>query len=540
LPPGFGRATKQATSTDGTITRRSIDGEADPFGAAKDRAEAEWKQALLQFWREQRERIKRKLAPGIPKSRKALEDLAKRLDKGFWSAEDRELLAVLLPLLSEEATGAADAFEDEIEEAYSLGLDWTLVNTEAVKWARSYGFDLVKGLNRTTAKRLQQSVGKFVETPGMTMGDLFGELEGLPAFNQRRAQLVATTEVTRAYAEGSLVSARIYEQQGWFRWNKIWRTSQDGLVCPVCLPLNDVVVEGVDAEFDSKAGSLNIPPSHPGCRCFTVLVPVIEEAEAEEGEAGQFPTGEDTTSEKVGAWLVEGTGLEHWQDAAMTERVQAKREIIEEIESRSGVNKWDADTMIRQWSHTNYGDDMRHLAIQEDAAEIFDLPMSARQQAQLDKLRQEMRDWKPDPVWGETEPPEKLLPLLDSKMQKSALRAMYDYTQEELANAGVGETIRLRRGVRLPFSQVEKWEVGDQVQVGGNVLESWSVGRGTARRFARDPELDEVGIVLEMDVPRSMILSTARTGFGCLKEGEFVVMGSRPGSASRIVAVYGE
>lgn len=260
----------------GQTIRRSVSGEEDPLGQQKNAAEWEWRQALYQFWQKQVDRVKRKLTSGIPKSRKALEDLYKRLDPKFWESEDRELLAVIAPLLKVMAAEGAEQLGLWLEATHGLAVDWALVNTEASKWARTYAFKLVRGINGTTTKQLQESVSAFVETPGMTVGQLFDELEGLPAFSQRRAKLVGTTEVTRAYAEGRAASARFCEDEGWFKWRKTWQTNNDDVVCPMCMVLHDVSVEGIDAEFDTALGPVKDAPLHPGGRCWTTLEPMIE------------------------------------------------------------------------------------------------------------------------------------------------------------------------------------------------------------------------------------------------------------------------
>jgi len=98
---------------------------------------------------------------------------------------------------------------------------------------------------------------------------------------------------------------------------------------------------------------------------------------------------------------------------------------------------------------------------------------------------------------------------------------MYDNTQKQLADAGFGpnETVRLYRG--LKFDGEPTWKNGDVVEYKGNAIESWSVGQDTAREF---------GYIAVADVPRTSIFSTARSGFGCLSEGEVIVFGSIPGS----------
>jgi hypothetical protein len=248
-------------------------------------AELRWGNALLQFWRGQLERVKKKLEPGIPKSRKGIEDLPKRLDKKFWDAENRELMAVLEPLLSEEASAAGEAFAEWVENQYTIGVDWALINERAAVWARTYAHRLVRGyrdedrhisgINETTKRRLNSSIGRFVDTPGMTMGDLFTELEGLPLFDARRARMVGVTEVTRAFAEGNRLGALEFEDEGLFTWQRTWRTNNDDIVCLLCGPLHNATAKGTDGSYPDGSDK---PPRHPNCRCWEVYEPVIENA----------------------------------------------------------------------------------------------------------------------------------------------------------------------------------------------------------------------------------------------------------------------
>lgn len=241
--------------------RITADGLADPLGAEKDASEAKWQQAMMAFFSGQLGRIKERLEPRIPASRKAVDDA---LDDRFWGQEAQELLAVLLPLLGDDANAAALYYAAEMENAYTIAVDWTLVNARAVEWARNYSYDLVRGITETTAKALQQAVGEFIDTPSMTMGQLFDKLTGLPAFGPVRAQLVAVTEVTRAYWEGTKATAKEYEESGLLTWEKTWRTNEDELVCEqICLPLSGQKVSGLDGVFKSTVGELDGPPAHP-------------------------------------------------------------------------------------------------------------------------------------------------------------------------------------------------------------------------------------------------------------------------------------
>lgn len=148
--------------------------------------------------------------------------------------------------------------------AIGYGFDWTLAHTDAAQWASQYSYELVRGINQTTANRLQVAVNDWFQER-TTLPDLVRELQ--PTFGRRRAQLIAQTETTRAAREGSV---RGFEQSGVVQGVE-WATVRDERVCPVCGPLN-----GQRADLRGMfAGGQAQPPAHPGCRCF--VRPVIME-----------------------------------------------------------------------------------------------------------------------------------------------------------------------------------------------------------------------------------------------------------------------
>jgi hypothetical protein len=178
---------------------------------------------------------------------------------------------VLLPLISDEAEAAAELLSLEIEARYGLGLDWTLANAAAVDWAGHHSGRLVRGLNDTTRRYLARMISQWLDTPGATMGDLYEKIEGVYAFDSRRARMIAITEVTQAYAQGNLATARAAEDEygDLFVVVKTWHTNNDELVCPACGPLDGATVEGADGdEWDGVGFTVPAPPLHPGCRCW--------------------------------------------------------------------------------------------------------------------------------------------------------------------------------------------------------------------------------------------------------------------------------
>jgi HK97 family phage portal protein len=166
----------------------------------------------------------------------------------------------------------------------ALTIDWALVHKLALEWARQYAVTMVRGINDTTLDTFRQAITEWMNAGG-SLEDLAKALEGdlsgldMPpnwsgwrlrwATSRERARLIAQTETTRAFTEGSVA-----------RWTQAgvqkarWRTNQDAHVCPICGALNNTIAELHDVWVHPQTGKRYRPPAHPGCRCF--LAPVVE------------------------------------------------------------------------------------------------------------------------------------------------------------------------------------------------------------------------------------------------------------------------
>lgn len=167
-----------------------------------------------------------------------------------------EMRAAIQPML-------ADVVVNEVLAQMALvGLytDVAQVNTAALQWATMYSYDLIKGLTDTTREVVRHAVVEFLTTPGLTVSDLRRMLE--PAFGPVRAEMIAITEVTRAYAQATAIYQQLLKDFG-LEMVRVWRTSHDERVCPVCAP-NENKPEWDWTHPDG-------PPAHPRCRCWTVL-----------------------------------------------------------------------------------------------------------------------------------------------------------------------------------------------------------------------------------------------------------------------------
>jgi hypothetical protein len=113
-------------------------------------------------------------------------------------------------------------------------------------------------------------------------------------------------------------------------------------------------------------------------------------------------------------------------------------------------------------------------------------------------------------------------PLGDRGAERGYVKAVYENTQKYLSKLGYhpDAEITVFRGVRRDSEskkQINKKHLGEPVFYKGNAAESWSLSYKTAKGF---------GDVFAMKVPVKSIWSTARTGPGCLAEGEIIVLGN--------------
>ena len=85
-----------------------------------------------------------------------------------------------------------------------------------------------------------------------------------PQFGQVRAEMIAVTESTNGFREGSRL---LYQQAGVRRAQIL--TNRDDHVCPICRPYDGMIVD-----IEEGVPGVGWPAFHIRCRCF--IRPVIE------------------------------------------------------------------------------------------------------------------------------------------------------------------------------------------------------------------------------------------------------------------------
>lgn len=184
-------------------------------------------------------------------------------------------------------TGELQANDD-----VSLTSSWDTLHADALSWVvgggefgDGYANETLRGIFRTSDAAIRNAVADWT-LAGEPLPALVSRIEGT-VFNRTRAELIAVTEVTRAYAEGSRLA---WERGGVIKLMR-WNTANDELVCPICEPLNQTVAAVTGGTFEARKEdgtiivSSRMPPAHPRCRCW--LAPVAQGLDELRSEAEQ-------------------------------------------------------------------------------------------------------------------------------------------------------------------------------------------------------------------------------------------------------------
>jgi len=201
----------------------------------------------------------------------------------FWEKEAEMLYRILFPDFTRMAKQAAKNGAEMLPNAVEGGISWALVNEAAISWASQYTAVVVSQITTTSMVAFSSAFEPWYRS-GQPLSELVDTLK--PYYGPVRAEMVAVTEVTRAFAEGNILS---WKQSGVVDGIR-WMTAQDELVCPICAPLANR--EGtLDAGVDNT-----IPPAHVRCRCY--LQPVVG--------TNAETTGEPKTGEEYSKNLYRG------------------------------------------------------------------------------------------------------------------------------------------------------------------------------------------------------------------------------------------
>ena len=226
----------------------------DPHRRQKQAWEYKLINGLLAVWRKHQETVLEFLKKhrDVKKQTKAIGDDLVGNEK-LWEAIRQDHIQLLLPVFEQIMMEAAVIAIEGLP--FSIGINWELVNQAAATWAKKYTFDLVTGIDKTTQGALQTALNNWI-TAGEDFPALIARVQ-LVFSNPIRAEMIAVTEATRAYATANVMA---WKESGVVD-GYIFNTAFDDIVCPLCLPLNGQVFPLKDQE--------HLPPLHVRCRCWT-------------------------------------------------------------------------------------------------------------------------------------------------------------------------------------------------------------------------------------------------------------------------------
>lgn len=271
-----------------TVLRLDAD---DPEAEEKERARVEAEAA-------------ERLARAMGEAQASLQDLlyrrvlTTREFQGLLAQHNQNFIAVLGEVMRRvEQQAMAQAIEQEtrqavermMTEATEAGVqvgvkqlanvgaevNYGLINRFALDWAGNYAHDLHDRLNQSTGRQVNEAITAWMES-GEHLDALIAALE--PTFGRVRAERIAATETTRAFAQGSLVG---YRQSGVVTAVE-WKTARDSWVCDICRPLHGqrgtldgrFVHPGGLGKSAQYQGRVFSHPAHVSCRCG--IAPIVD------------------------------------------------------------------------------------------------------------------------------------------------------------------------------------------------------------------------------------------------------------------------
>lgn len=206
---------------------------------------------------------------------KRLETALKRLGKASSDDESDRIVSDLdLSLLSGLSAVhpwiedvASDRAQDEL---VTLGIStdtdfFDHANTRAADYAADRSAALVSDIDDSTRNMLRSKIAAGLAS-GAMRDDIIADIMDGDTFSEKRATLIADTEVAMANGQGALAGYKEAKAAG-VKLKKIWVCDSDP--CPICEENQDAGEIEVEDEFPSGDDA---ETAHPGCLCHTESV----------------------------------------------------------------------------------------------------------------------------------------------------------------------------------------------------------------------------------------------------------------------------
>jgi len=142
----------------------------------------------------------------------------------------------------------------ELERAFAIADD--IVTDSSENWARRWVQTLATDMTQTNQRQIDRYIAEYRADPEVGIGWLRERLGRI--VSPSRAEMVASTEITRANYEGEAFIANQLRNEG-IDLVAVWFTAVDERVCPIC---------GANHNKPRGEGWQLPPPAHPRCRCW--------------------------------------------------------------------------------------------------------------------------------------------------------------------------------------------------------------------------------------------------------------------------------
>ncbi len=215
--------------------RVSVSGTADPYATEKEQAA----KALKKATQAALDKLQRDVIAGIRHVGKD-GDYAAYFTGKWWQQALATLTSALYGPYYDILHAAAVDYADVTAMRTGIGYDPAILAPDVAEQASAWTASTVRSLAQTTRNGLNALIARWstVVKAAPLLGDLIGAVQESPLFGSGRADMIADTEVTGAYATAALIGATAVGRS---------------------VGLNSAI---------SAEQARSIQPAHPGCVCF--------------------------------------------------------------------------------------------------------------------------------------------------------------------------------------------------------------------------------------------------------------------------------
>lgn len=186
-------------------------------------------------------------------------------DAEFWEEMAEDGYGLTLKFINEAAYAGLAAGEETLLKI-GIVVDFDLVNPFVVEMILEHAFDAVKiagarSFVESTRLQLRRLMASLYGKPPISGEGFLAALEHL--FGKTRAEMIAVTEITSAYADAGMLAASIMGKELGLRMGYEVLTAADDLVCTICVEAAAASTKKPYPIDDEE----HKPALHPRCRC---------------------------------------------------------------------------------------------------------------------------------------------------------------------------------------------------------------------------------------------------------------------------------